>query len=120
MAKVIIYVTLLQIIKMLHKREFCRTPDGFLVSDTNLYFSYIDFDQYHAPPFDHENGCLAGLQRNYNTIFSVKGSALDNTKRYIGRFWIYNNGKNYGQDCLNGMIFFVKSKNGNDDWLFPL
>ncbi len=109
-----------EFIKFNSKKDLLSEKDGFLVSDTNLYFSYIDFDQYHKPPFEKDNSCFKGLQRNYNTIFSIKGSELDDTKKYIANFWIYNDGENYGQDCLNGMIFFIKSKAGKEDWIFPI
>ena len=109
-----------EFIKFNSKKDLLSEKDGFLVSDTNLYFSYIDFDQYHKPPFEKENSCYKGSQRDYNTIFSIKGSELEVAKKYIANFWIYNYGENYGQDCLDGMIFFVKSKAGKEDWIFPI
>jgi hypothetical protein len=109
-----------ELIKFNSKKQFLSEKNGFLVSDTNLYFSYIDFEKYHKPPFENENSCYKGLQRNLNTIFSIKGSELDVTKKYIANFWIYNDGENFGQDCLNGMIFFIKSKAGKEDWILPI
>lgn len=89
---------------------------GFLVSDTNFYFKHTDFDTYKEPPFNQEHACLKNLQPQYTNILSIKGSELCDTATYIAKFWIYNHGKNYGQGCLNGMVFFTH----NDEWIFPL
>lgn len=162
--------------KFMQKKELLIQKAGFLVSDTNLFFSFIDFNklstasiqpdiaasfdqdnvivfdrdnvassdqdnsasfyqdnatyfgQYNTTYFDPDssisfsqnNGFFIGLQREYNTIFSVDGSALDDSADYITRFWIYNDGENFGQDCLNGMIFFMKEKDGKEDWILPV
>ena len=102
------------------KKATLFAKNAFMVSDTSLYFSYTDFDQYKDAPFNKNNACFNGLQKDYSTIFSIKGSELNDSSTYIARFWMYNNGDNFGQDCLNGMIFFTKTKNGKEDWIFPL
>jgi len=95
--------------------------DGFLVSDTSLYFSFIDFEQPNSDiSFSGENGCYKGLQKNYNQIFSIKKGQLDLNKKYTIRFWMYNDGENCGQDCLGGMIIIQKKSDEKLEWLKPI
>lgn len=93
---------------------------GFLVSDTSLFFLFDEFKEYYPPNFiKNSNGCYGGLQRNYNVFLEFKGSMLNPNRTYITRFWMYNNGKNNGQDRINGLIFFEKTSNGKSEWLHP-
>jgi hypothetical protein len=93
----------------------------FLVSDTTLYFSFLDFKQKSPGiSFSENNGCYSGLQRNYNSIFSIEPGTLQVNRNYTTRFWMYNDGENFGQDCLEGMIFFQKRKGDHIEWLNPI
>lgn len=92
--------------------------DGFLVSDTSLYFTFIDFEQPETGiSFTGDNGCHSSLKKHYNTIFSVEGNKLELNKKYTTRFWMYNEGENYGQDCLAGLIFFQKRTGDKVEWI---
>ncbi|HSH64987.1 MAG TPA: hypothetical protein VLB84_04120, partial [Bacteroidia bacterium] len=101
----------------LKKKDSLFEKNNFLVSDTNLYFSFIDFDKSNAHSFGKENGCYEGLLKDMNVIYSFEGNKLKSDKQYIGRFWMYNDGENEGQDCLNAMIFFDKEKAGKSEWI---
>ena len=93
---------------------------GFLVSDTSLYFSFIDFKNPNSDiSFSGDNGCYSGFQKDYNKIFSIEKGSLKLNKKYTARFWMYNYGENYGQDCLGGTIFFLKRKGDQVEWLNP-
>lgn len=94
--------------------------NGFLVSDTSLYFSFTDFKQAgNNLSFSGNNGCYSGLQRNYNTLLSIEKGKLQLNRKYTARFWMYNEGKNFGQDCLGGMIFIQKTTGDHIEWLNP-
>ncbi|HNW88740.1 MAG TPA: hypothetical protein PKN48_03705 [Bacteroidales bacterium] len=95
--------------------------DGFLVSDTTLFFKYDDLENPGTDiSFSGGKGCHFGLQKDYHTLLSVEKGKLPLNKNYTARFWMYNHGENFGQDCLNGMFFFQKNKGGQVEWLQPL
>lgn len=102
------------------KKETLFEKEGFLVSDTSLFFNYNDFnDTTLYQPF--EGGIVdVRKQKGYNSIFAIKGEQLKEGSTYIARFWMCNNGKDFGQDYLNGMIFFNKKSEGKEEWIFPL
>ncbi|HNW69825.1 MAG TPA: hypothetical protein PKI01_05455 [Bacteroidales bacterium] len=94
--------------------------DGFLVSDTSLYFKFIDFENENPViSFEGSNGCYSGLQKDYNILFSIEKGKLPLNKKFTARFWMYNEGKNYGQDCLSGMFFFQRKIGDQLEWLQP-
>jgi hypothetical protein len=94
---------------------------GFLVSDTSKFFTYIDFQSPDEKiSFEVNNGCYVGLQKDYNIILSLKKGTLPLNRKYTARFWMYNNGENFGQDCLGGMIFFQKRNGDQVKWLDPI
>lgn len=101
------------------KKDQLFYKNNFMVSDTSLYFSYVDFDQFNALSFGKENGCYQGFQKGYNHIYSIQANKLDTSRQYIARFWMYNNGVNFGQDCLNVIAFFQKVKDDQCTWLEP-
>jgi hypothetical protein len=95
--------------------------DGFLVSDTSLFFKFADYNNPNNNiSFYGNNGCYSGYQKFYNTLFIIKKGVLSLNKKYTARFWMYNEGENFGQDCLTGMIFFRKKKENHIDWLQPV
>jgi hypothetical protein len=104
-----------------NKKDSLFAKNGFLVSDTSQYFSFTDFAKAGCPiSFSGNNGCLTDVQRGYHTLFSVKHTALSLHKKYTVRFWMYNDGENYGQDRLAGWIFFQKHKGSSVEWLDPI
>lgn len=94
--------------------------EGFLVSDTSLYFRYNDFNDTSIYVSLNGRGTYIGLQKGYNSILKIRGEELDENKNYIARFWMLNNGEKNGQDYLNGMIFFNKKNEEKGEWIFPL
>jgi hypothetical protein len=103
------------------KKDNLFAKKGFLVSDTSLYFSFTDFAQAGSKiSFSGNNGSLTDVQRGFHIIFSVKNTSLTLHKKYTVRFWMYNDGANYGQDRLAGWIFFQKHKGSSVEWLDPI
>lgn len=95
--------------------------DGFLVSDTSLFFKFIDFKNTESDiSFSGNNGCYSGIQYKYHTLFSIEKGKLPLNRKYIARFWMYNDGENFGQDCLLGMIFYKKINGDKTIWLTPV
>lgn len=104
----------------LNKKDLLYTKEDCLVSDTNLYFSSNNFNDTNLYQKVNNEICYVGFQKDYNSIFKVNGNDLQENKSYIARFWMLNNGKKFGQDYQNGMIFFNKSKGNESEWVFPL
>ncbi|HOY32168.1 MAG TPA: hypothetical protein PKW80_09845 [Bacteroidales bacterium] len=95
--------------------------DGFLVSDTSLFFRFIDFkDPATTISFSGADGCYSGLQKDFHILFSIGKGKLPLNRKYTARLWMYNDGENYGQDCLGGMIFFQKNNADKLEWLQPI
>ena len=92
--------------------------DSFIVSDTNLYFSFVDFNKYPHFGIDN-NGCYTNALKKLNIIYSINTNKINKDRQYVARFWMYNQGENFGQDCLNAIIFFQKIKNNNVIWIKP-
>jgi len=95
------------------------SKDNFLVSDSTLYFKYLDYNEFETQHFS-ETGCFTNDQFRYSKLLSVKGKDLVQGQTYITRFWMYNGGKDNGQDAFNGMAFFEKDKEGKKEWIFPI
>lgn len=91
----------------------------FYLSDTTLFWQSIDFDKSKKYSFGASNGCFEGAQKDFSLLYTIEGKNIDTSKQYIARFWMHNSGANYGQDCLNGMVFFQKEKDGKVEWLNP-
>ena len=95
--------------------------NGFLVNDTSFYFSYKKYNSYeNETVYSDTSQCLSGYQKDYVRLFVPEKNKLKVGKKYIARFWMYNNGKNFGQDCLSGMIFFESKTNNKVQWLEPI
>lgn len=97
----------------LHKK------DGFWVTDSTKFFRYLDFEtETYRGPAHSGNGSITGRIADYNSLAKIDGKDLTPDTPYTIRFWIYNNGNNYGQDVLNSMVFVnQKKKNGEGKWL---
>ncbi|MBN1951410.1 MAG: hypothetical protein JW801_09405 [Bacteroidales bacterium] len=106
--------------KFLLRKDRLFKKDEFLVSDTSLFFAYKDFSGFSSCPGKKQDECYAGEQPSYHILHTFPGVDLDTTKEYIARFWIYNGGKNFGQDIMKGMMFFTKTLENQEKWLFPV
>jgi len=91
----------------------------FLVSDSILYFGYLNYNDLSRPDFC-ESGCYQNAQSGYSKLLEIQGADLIQGQTYIARFWMYNGGENRGQDAFNGMAFFEKDNNGVKEWIFPI
>jgi len=95
--------------------------DGFLVNDTSLYFKFIDFKSDKTDiSISERNGCYFGAQKDFHILFTIEKGYLPLNKKYTARFWMYNDGENFGQDCLGGMNFFQKNTGDKLEWLDPI
>ncbi len=103
--------------EFLSQKDSLYKKDGFLVSDTNLIFKYVNFNDKDTLPFENNRGVFKGPQNTYNTLFSINGKNLIQGETYRVRFWIYNGGENCGQDMFKGIAFFNQSINGESTWL---
>ncbi len=94
---------------------------GFLVSDTSLLFAYDDFaNEATDITFSGGRGCHFGPQKDYHILLKIEKGRLPLHKKFTARLWMYNQGDNFGQDCLSGMFFFQKNKDGQVEWLQPM
>lgn len=94
---------------------------GFLVSDTSLIFAYDDLANEGTDiAFSGGGGCHFGHQKDFHILLKFEKGVLPLNHRFIARLWMYNDGDNFGQDCLNGMFFFQKNKDGQVEWLQPM
>ncbi len=108
-----------EIIAYKEVRDSLVLKDNFLVSDSGLYFSHINFNQPDSPEFC-ESGCYTNMQSGYSKLLLINGADLSQGETYVARFWMYNEGENNGQDAFNGMAFFEKDKKGIKEWIFPI
>jgi len=94
---------------------------GFLVSDTSLLFVYDDFANDATDiAFSGGRGCHFGPQKDFHILLKIEKGRLPLNKKFTARLWMYNRGENFGQDCLSGMFFFQKNKDGQVEWLQPI
>jgi hypothetical protein len=94
--------------------------NDLLVSDTSLFSEYIDFTASHKEISHHgKNGSLKIPLKETITLYTIENKKLQLNKTYKVRFWIYNKGKNDGQDLLNNMVLFEKRSGKNEllTWL---
>jgi len=100
-------------------KDSLKFKDSFLVSDSVLYFNYLNYNEPDSPDFC-ENGCYTNGQNRYSNLMLINGNDLVQGQTYIARFWMYNGGENKGQDAFNGMAFFEKEKANKKEWIFPI
>ncbi len=92
--------------------------NGFLTADSTGFFVFIDFEnEAKSPSFAVKNGSYIGTHYKYNNVFQIASEELLPNKKYILRFWMYNQGENFGQDALPGTVYVQKEVNGNHTWV---
>jgi hypothetical protein len=92
---------------------------GFLVSDTSKFLYYNDFEDSKSEFSFRGKGALNGVLKDYTQLASFKKGELKPNTQYTIRLWMYNKGKNYGQDQLGGIVF-IQEKVGNEvKWMDP-
>lgn len=100
-------------------KESLKFKDEFLVSDSLRYFQYVNFKSTEDSVLI-QGDCYQYLQSGYSKLLEVNGGELAHGQTYIARFWMYNGGKDNGQDAFNGMAFFEKEKDSLKEWIFPI
>jgi hypothetical protein len=96
-----------------------KLKGDFLVSDSLLYFQYVNFKSAEDSVLI-QGDCYQNAQSGYSKLLEVKGEDLIQGQTYVARFWMYNGGKDNGQDSFNGMAFFEKEKDSVKEWIFPI
>ena len=93
---------------------------GFLVNDTSRFIYYNDFETSKSEFAFRGKGALSGKMKDITQLASFKSGELKPNEHYTIRFWMYNNGRNYGQDQLGSMVF-IQEKAGTDvRWIDPI
>ncbi len=95
------------------KKENLKLHRGFLVSDSTLFFKYFDFEKLPSAISKNGKGAFKGLLKEYSEIISIASNDLKFGRKYKIRFWVYNGGKNFGQDRLSSSVFVINHKTKN-------
>jgi hypothetical protein len=91
--------------------------NGFLVQDTNKYFLYKGFEESPSEIQRAGKGAINARINDWTTIVDLPKDELKKGKTYIASFWVYNDGKNFGQDQLNYSVTVeTKRENGTLEW----
>ncbi len=99
------------------KRPMLKQKDGFLVTDTAAFIYYNSYDTISSPHTFRGKGGFSGNKKDYLFLAEMPGKNFDLKQTYVASFWMYNCGKNYGQDMLNSLVV-VQTKIGNNaEWI---
>lgn len=98
------------------QRDELIEKDGFLVSDTTKHFQFNDFGNPFPIDFENNSNSAISKQKQYFNLLTIEPNTLEKGN-YIARFWMYNNGENYGQNQLTGIVFLQKSFEGKLNWV---
>ena len=90
--------------------------NGFLVSDTNSYFSYYDFEKFPDTIAYRGSGIYKNSKKKPRSIVKLKPNNFEYNKKYVASIWVYNDGPNYGQSQLEGLFVLKETKNGKGKW----
>jgi len=90
--------------------------NGFLTNDTNSFFFYDSFEDNDSDISLSGKGAYTGWKNKYNKLASFKAGTFKPGEKYIASFWMYNAGKNYGQDMLNSMFILQEKEGENSAW----
>lgn len=79
--------------------------EGFLVNDTNAYFLSDAVSNLNNPVGTNQGFIdISGIKVNEILPLNIKN--LEVGQKYIIRLWVYNEGKNFGQDVAKGHLYF--------------
>ncbi|PLX14753.1 MAG: hypothetical protein C0598_00670 [Marinilabiliales bacterium] len=90
--------------------------DGFLTNDTTSLLYYDGFEDKKSEHILSGNGALSGPKKNYHTLASFEAKDIGLNTDFVASFWIYNQGKNFGQDMLNCMFILQEKDGDNSKW----
>jgi len=95
------------------KKEVLKFKNGFYISDSRKFFRYNDFEKSFSNRTKNGNGAFKGGLKEYSEIISLASNDLQFGRKYKIRFWVYNGGKNFGQDRLSSSVFIINHKTKN-------
>lgn len=101
------------------KKPQMTAKENFLLNtpDSSSYLYFTDYDSIPNPITFSGKGALSNLKKSYTILKDFKEGELKSNTEYVVSFWLYNTGKNYGQDVPNGIIVYeVNNKNGSMEW----
>lgn len=101
-----------------HKQQLVE-KEGFLVKagDDDKYLRFYDYDSLQGEHALSGKGSFQGHLKDYNKIATITPSELEPGKTFVISFWIYNDGKNFGQKALDGLaIIELKDASGQVQW----
>jgi len=93
---------------------------GFLVNDTSRFIYYNDFEDAKSEFSFRGKGALNGWMKDLTLLASIKSGELKPNEHYTIRFWMYNKGRNYGQDQLGSMVFVQEKVGTAIRWINPI
>lgn len=102
-----------------HKDEY-TLKNGFLVNNPTSYFKYNKFGFTQEISFSSNSYSLEIDDDLFTLLAILKQDEIQLGKEYIARYWIYNDGENYGQDMAKGLTFFDKAYDNQSHWLAPI
>ena len=94
-----------------------HSKKGFLTDDTTGYLYYDGFEQNPSNITFRGKGAYRGAKRNWNKIAVVGRNSFKKGEKYKVAFWIYNQGRNFGQDVVNSLFIVQERKDNKVKWL---
>jgi len=91
--------------------------NGFLTTDTTGYLFYDSFEQNPSGIVFRGKGVYKGPKKNWNKIATIEKNKLKQGDKYMVAFWIYNLGKNFGQDQANSLFLIQERKGDQVKWI---
>jgi len=91
--------------------------DGFLTNDTTGFLYYDSFEQSPSKIAFRGKGAFKGPKKNWNKIAVIEKNRMKKGEKYTVAFWIYNQGKNFGQDQTNSLFLIQERKGDKVKWI---
>ncbi len=89
------------------KKEKLTKKGPFLIdADSSSYIYYNAHDKKPSKISFNANGSLEVFKGNYTVLGEFEKDALKDSTAYIASFWMYNNGRNFGQDIPGITLFY--------------
>ncbi|NOZ35304.1 MAG: hypothetical protein GXO80_08400 [Chlorobi bacterium] len=88
--------------------------NGFLCSDTSSYMYFNNFEDLPDKITFRGKGSFSADKEKYSILAEIPANKLTAGKKYTLSFWMYNEGRNFGQDVLNSSLFLEgENENGS-------
>jgi len=90
--------------------------NGFLTNDTTSWFFYDGFENMPSGNTFRGKGGISTKKNNPTVLADIYCNKFTRDEKYFASFWIYNEGKNCGQDILTNLDFKIyHTLNGSFD-----